>query len=125
MASYNPQPSLRERAINPSKTCLLLVDIQNYNCSKQGALYAHLSEEQLAEDYSYFFNRVPDLRPKWQALLTAARAARLEVVHTVIQQLTRDGRDRGRDYKLSGFCVPPGCWDAQVLMTAVDGVAAA
>jgi ureidoacrylate peracid hydrolase len=33
---------------------------------------------------------------------------------TVIQSLTRDGRDRGRDYKLSGFHVPPGCWDARV-----------
>lgn len=31
----------------------------------------------------------------------------------MIQSLTRDGRDRGRDYKLSGFHVPPGSWDSQ------------
>lgn len=37
-----------------------------------------------------------------------------QVMFTVIQSLTRDGRDRGRDYKLSGFHVPPGCWDARV-----------
>ena len=36
-------------------------------------------------------------------------------MYTVIQSLTRDGRDRGLDYKISGFHVPPGCWDAQVL----------
>ena len=42
------------------------------------------------------------------------RAVGLEVLYTVIQSLTADGRDRGLDYKLSGFHVPPGCWDAQV-----------
>lgn len=26
----------------------------------------------------------------------------------------QDGRDRGLDYKISGFHVPPGSWDAQV-----------
>jgi len=36
------------------------------------------------------------------------------VIYTVIQSLTADGRDRGLDYKISGFQVPPGCWDAQV-----------
>lgn len=34
---------------------------------------------------------------------------------TVIQSLTADGRDRGLDYIISGFHVPPGSWDAQVL----------
>lgn len=34
---------------------------------------------------------------------------------TVIQSLTANGRDRGLDYVVSGFHVPPGCWDAQVL----------
>jgi hypothetical protein len=35
-------------------------------------------------------------------------------MYTVIQSLTRDGRDRSLDYKISGFHVPPGCWDANV-----------
>jgi hypothetical protein len=39
----------------------------------------------------------------------------VEVLYTVIQSLTMDGRDRGLDYKLSGFHVPPGSRDAQVL----------
>lgn len=38
----------------------------------------------------------------------------MEVMYTVIQSLTADGRDRGLDYKLSGFHVPPGSPDAQV-----------
>jgi ureidoacrylate peracid hydrolase len=36
------------------------------------------------------------------------------------QSLTKDGRDRSLDYKLSGFHVPPGCWDAQVPGRAQD-----
>ncbi len=44
----------------------------------------------------------------------AARSAKVEVMYTVIQSLTRDGRDRSLDYKISGFHVPPGSWDGQV-----------
>ncbi len=36
------------------------------------------------------------------------------MMYTVIQSLTADGRDRGLDYKLSGFHVPPGSPDAEV-----------
>lgn len=45
----------------------------------------------------------------------------MEVLYTVIQSLTADGRERGLDYKLSGFHVPPGCWDAQVGGTLSGG----
>ena len=33
----------------------------------------------------------------------------------VIESLTADGRDRSLDYKISGFHVPRGSWDARVL----------
>ncbi|KXZ54526.1 hypothetical protein GPECTOR_4g591 [Gonium pectorale] len=36
-------------------------------------------------------------------------------MYTVIQSLTHDGRDRSRDYVISGFHVPPGSWDAQLI----------
>lgn len=42
------------------------------------------------------------------------RDAGMEVMYTVIQSLTANGRDRSLDYKISGFHVPPGSWDAQV-----------
>ena len=50
-----------------------------------------------------------------QRIQRACRKARIEVLYTVIQSLTRDGRDRSLDYKITGFNVPPGSWDAQVL----------
>ena len=33
----------------------------------------------------------------------------------MIESLTEDGRDRSLDYKITGFNVPRGSWDAQVL----------
>jgi ureidoacrylate peracid hydrolase len=36
-------------------------------------------------------------------------------MYTVIESLTRDGRDRSLDYKITGFHVPKGSWDAKVL----------
>ena len=36
-------------------------------------------------------------------------------MYTVIEALTRDGRDLSLDYKISGLFVPRGAWDAKVL----------
>jgi len=66
-------------------------------------------------DIEFFFARVAEAIPKWQSLLNACRAHGVEVIYTVIQSLTKDGRDRGLDYKLSGFHCPPGSFDAAVL----------
>lgn len=46
--------------------------------------------------------------PTLQALLPAARAEGVEVVYTVMENLTADGRDRSLDDKLSGFDTPRG-----------------
>lgn len=64
---------------------------------------------------NFFFSGVDAGIPQWQTLLQACRDANVEVLWTVIQSLTHNGRDRGLDYKISGFHVPPGSWDAEVL----------
>jgi len=43
------------------------------------------------------------------------------VLYTVIENLTRDGRDRSLDYKISGFHVPKGSWDARVIDEIAPG----
>jgi ureidoacrylate peracid hydrolase len=45
----------------------------------------------------------------------ACRRAGIEVLYTVIESLTQDGRDRSLDYKISGLHVPHGHWGAKVL----------
>ena len=44
-----------------------------------------------------------------------AGASRIEVVYSVIENMTRNGRDRSLDYKISGIDVPYGTWGARVL----------
>ena len=53
--------------------------------------------------------------PNMQRLQAGCRAAGIEVMYTVIRNLTQDGRDRSLDYKITGFSVPPDSWEGQVL----------
>jgi ureidoacrylate peracid hydrolase len=50
-----------------------------------------------------------------QQLQRACRDAGIEVMYTTIESLTKDGRDRSLDYKITGFNVPRGSWDARVI----------
>ena len=59
--------------------------------------------------------------PNISRLIAAARAHRVEVIFTVIENLTEDGRDRSLDYKLSGFFIPKGSWDARVIAELEPG----
>jgi ureidoacrylate peracid hydrolase len=51
----------------------------------------------------------------------ACRKAGVEVMYAVIESLTRDGRDRSLDYKITGFNVPRGSWDAKVIDAIAPG----
>lgn len=46
MAFYRPATAPRQAALQPSVAALLFVDVQRYNCSKDGAIYQSLSEEE-------------------------------------------------------------------------------
>ena len=50
-----------------------------------------------------------------QRLQPPAASGGIEVLYTVIESLTQDGRDRSLDYKISGLDVPRGSWDAKVI----------
>ena len=56
-----------------------------------------------------------------QRLQAACRRAGIEVMYTVIESLTRDGRDRSLDYKICGLDVPKGSWEARVLAEIAPG----
>ncbi|KAG2482014.1 hypothetical protein HYH03_019038 [Edaphochlamys debaryana] len=125
MAYYRPQKHLREVPItDPKSAAVLFIDTQNFNCHRDGAIYKTDDGEARAEDpgVAYFFERLESVCvPAWVALRRACREAGVEVMYTVIQSLTRDGRDRSLDYVISGFHVPPGCWDAQVIQPLAPG----
>ena len=56
-----------------------------------------------------------------QRLQSAFRDARIEVMYTTIESLTRDGRDRSLDYKITGFNVPKGSSDGKVIDEIAPG----
>ena len=95
-------------AVEPDRGALLVVDLQKgeYNPEK-------LAQEP---DLRYLFDRIRDVViPNGQRLIAACREAGIEIIYTVVECLTRDGRDRSLDYKVSGIFVPRGSWQAEVI----------
>lgn len=109
-------PRSRNIEIEPDAAALLFVDVQNYNCLRDGGEYAHLTAEAREATYGGFFTTLEARGlPNMARLQAACRSGGVEVLYTVIESLTLDGRDRSLDYKISGFNVPKGSFDAQVL----------
>lgn len=50
----------------------------------------------------YWWQRMKDGKAVWQQLQKTCRAAGIEVMYTIMESLTQDGRDRSLDYKISG-----------------------
>jgi ureidoacrylate peracid hydrolase len=100
--------SLRERAIEPGRAALLLIDLQNGCCNERT-----INAEPQSE---YFWNRLTKtVIPNCQKLLAACRGAGVEVLFTTVECYTLDGRDRSLDYKVSGIFFAKGSWEARVI----------
>jgi len=105
----------RDVPVKRGATALLFVDVQNYS-AEGGGEYAGLAPEVIEERYGYFFRELRERAvPNMQRLQRACREAGVEVLYTVIESLTQDGRDMGLDYKISGLFCPKGSHDAQVI----------
>jgi ureidoacrylate peracid hydrolase len=116
------QPLSREIEIDPARAALLLVDVQTYNCSRDGGEYAHLGAAEKEQRYGYFFRTLKhSALPNMVLLQQSCRRAGIEVVYTVIESLTADGRDRSLDYKITGFNVPKGSPDANMVSELTPG----
>jgi nicotinamidase-related amidase len=90
---------------HPGATALLLVDLQQGTCG----------DARPRPDPDFDRRFAATTLPNAQRVLAAARGARLEVIHTVIANLTADGRDRSVDYKRCGMGFPPGSRAAEVI----------
>lgn len=111
-----PDVLSREIALVPAESALLFIDVQNFGAHGQGAEFHGLSAAEIDERFGFYFAQLERVAlPNMRRLQEACRAARIEVMYTVIESLTRDGRDRSLDYKITGFHVPKGSWDAKVL----------
>lgn len=115
-------PTTRDLPLVPEDAALLFVDVQNFSVARDGGEFAEVSEADIAGKYGYYFDRLRRTAiPNMQKLQAACRAAGVEVMYTVIESLTRDGRDRSLDYKITGFNVPKGHPDGRVIDAIAPG----
>ena len=98
----------RQRAVEPDRCALLVVDLQKgeYNERKCAA----------EPEHAYLWERIREVViPNGRRLIAACREAGVEVVYTVVESLTLDGRDRSLDYKISGIFAARGSREAEVI----------
>lgn len=106
----------REIPLIPKQSALLFIDVQNFCARRDGGEFKDVPQGEFSEKYEWFFQKFEaETLPNMQRLQKAARDADIEVIYTTIESLTKDGRDRSLDYKITGFNVPKGSWDAKVI----------
>lgn len=116
-----PQPLTREVPLDPARSALLFIDVQNFSARRDGGEFVGLGPEEMAR-HAYYFDRIERVAlPNMRRLQAAFRRAGIEVMYTTIESLTKDGRDRSLDYKITGFHVPKGSWDGRVLDAIAPG----
>jgi len=101
----------RDRPFDAKRTALLIVDVQN-------ATFNEAQREIRPEFYAAARDTVI---PNLERLVASCRRLGVEVIFTVIENLTKDGRDRSLDYKLSDFFIAKGSFEAKVLDRIAPG----
>lgn len=95
----------RRQTLRPGRCALLVIDVQNWVMDQDN----RQPRPEFYEDAREF------VIPNIARLIDAARSRKVEVIYTVMENATQDGRDRSLDYKLSNFFIAKGSHDAQVI----------
>ena len=91
--------------LDPRTTAILLIDTQ------KGIFNAGAAQKR-----PYFYETAKNIAiPNMAKLISAGRNAKAEIIYTVIESLTQDGRDRSLDYKQSNFHFPAGSPETEVI----------
>jgi ureidoacrylate peracid hydrolase len=115
-------PTTREMPLDPKASALLFIDVQNFSARRDGGEFRDVPDSEITSQYGYYFERLKTVAiPNMQRLQKAFRTAGIEVLYTTIESLTKDGRDRSLDYKITGFHVPKGSWDGKVIDEIAPG----
>lgn len=98
-------------------TALLCIDMQYLDAAEGSGLFTDPEKSGVPEaGRRYYFSRLQEtVVPNIRRLQDAFRHHRLEVIHTRIQSLTRDGRDRSPGHKRLHLLAPPGSHEAEIL----------
>lgn len=98
-------------------TALLVIDLQYLDAAEGYGVFKDAHESGLPLSYQkYYFKSLQDWAiPNVQRLQKAFREHELEVIHTRIQALTKDGRDRSIGHQRLNILASPGSKEAEFL----------
>ncbi|MDH5691484.1 MAG: cysteine hydrolase [Gammaproteobacteria bacterium] len=104
-------------SLEKHKTALLVIDLQYLDAARGCGVFADLENSPVpTEAQEYYFNRLDEsVFPNVRRLQDCFREHSLEVIHTRIQSLTKDGRDRGPGHKRLGLHAAPGSKEAEFI----------
>jgi nicotinamidase-related amidase len=108
-------PTTRDLPLERGCSALLFIDVQNFSVRRDGGEFKDVADAEIAGKYRSYFASLGPAIANMRRLQAAFRAARIEILYTTIEALTKDGRDRSLDYKITGFLVPKGSWDGKVI----------
>ena len=95
-------------------TALIVIDLQYGDAHPDYGLLQRMRERGDEEIAAYYVDRLETLViPNVRRLQDACREAGIEVIHTKIESLTDDGRDRSLEHKRLNIHHPPGSIDAR------------
>src|SRR5690242_8410527 len=98
-----PEPEFR-----PGDTALLCIDLQYGGAHRDHGVLRRMRERGDSELIAYYEDRLGRLViPNVRRLQDACREAGIEVIHTKIESLTDDGRDRSLEHKRLNIHHPP------------------
>jgi nicotinamidase-related amidase len=105
------------RSLEAHKTALLCIDMQYLDAAPGFGVFANAEASGVpVEAQEYYFDRLKyTVLPNVRRLQDAFRSRGLEVIHTRIQSLTQDGRDRSPGHKRLGLHAAPGSKEADFL----------
>lgn len=106
-----------KRSLQAHRTALLCIDMQYLDAAPGYGVFANVEASGVPpEAQEYYFDRLKyTVLPNVRRLQDAFRSHELEVIHTRIQSLTMDGRDRSPGHKRLGLHAAPGSREADFL----------
>ncbi len=104
-------------SLSAHSTALLVIDVQYLDAAPGYGVFADADRSGVPHEAQlYYFDRLQStVLPNIRRLQDAFRAKGLEVIHTRIQSLTHDGRDRGAGHRRLGLHAAPGSKEAEFL----------
>lgn len=106
-----PAPQLKK-----DNTALLIIDVQYLTCHPDWGMGIKAKQKGFYDDLEWYWTRSRNVMiPNIQRLIAACRRMGVEVIHSRIATLTRDGRDTTRRYKALGVSTTPDAKEAEIL----------